>query len=395
MSGELLDLLLAVLLVLGAIDGYRAGFVISLGSFVGLVGGGVGGAFLAPVLARHFSGNSRAIVGLVTVFALAAIGRGIAGAIGAFVRARVRSRSAQTLDAVAGAMISTVAVALVAWFIGSSLVRSPFPAVARAVDNSRILAFIDREIPPSAQAWFADFRRVVVDGALPRVFGALGAERIVPVAPPDAAILSDPDVRRAGASVVKILGTAPACSRDVEGSGFVFAPGRVMTNAHVVAGVRAPIVELATSDRRYRAAVVYYDPRIDVAVLRVDGLPAPPLAFDLATAETGDPAAIAGFPENGPYTVVAARIRGAEMARGPDIYQDAQVTREVYAVRGDVEPGNSGGPLLDAAGRVDGVIFGKAVQDPQTGYALTARQVQAAAQAGRTATAPVSTDGCD
>ncbi|MCL6551465.1 MAG: MarP family serine protease [Acidothermus cellulolyticus] len=395
MHGDWLDLLLLVLIAAAAFDGYRAGFVVGVLSFVGLVGGGVAGAFLAPVLARHFSGNARAIAGVITVFVLASIGRGLAGALGAFLRDRVRGQSGRIVDAIAGAIISVIAVLLVAWFIGSSLVRSPFPAVARAVNNSRILAAVDREMPPTVAAWFADFRRVVVDGALPRVFSALGAERIIPVAPPDPAILSDPDVRRAEASVVKITGIARACSRDVEGSGFVFAPGRVMTNAHVVAGVTHPVVHLAMSDARYAAVVVYYDPRVDVAVLRVDGLTAPPLEFDQTQAETGDSAAIAGFPENGPYTVVPARIRGAEFARGPDIYQSTQVTREVYAIRGDVEPGNSGGPLLDPAGRVDGVIFGKAVNDPQTGYALTASQVAAAARAGVTATQPVSTQGCD
>jgi S1-C subfamily serine protease len=106
-------------------------------------------------------------------------------------------------------------------------------------------------------------------------------------------------------------------------------------------------------------------------------------------------AVVAGFPEDGPYLTVAARIRGAELARGPDIYQDADVTRDIYAVRASVEPGNSGGPLLSTDGSVAGVVFGRAVNDPSTGYALTASQVSAAATAGRTATAAVSTRGCD
>jgi S1-C subfamily serine protease len=142
------------------------------------------------------------------------------------------------------------------------------------------------------------------------------------------------------------------------------------------------------------ATVVYYDAKVDVAVLVVKGLHAKPLPFSGVLGSSAD-AVVAGFPEDGPYRTVAARIRGAELARGPDIYQDADVTRDIYAVRAQVQPGNSGGPLLDTAGGVAGVVFGRAVNDPSTGYALTASQVSAAATAGRTATAAVSTRGCD
>jgi S1-C subfamily serine protease len=142
------------------------------------------------------------------------------------------------------------------------------------------------------------------------------------------------------------------------------------------------------------ATVVYYDPKVDVAILEVSGLHAKPLAFSGVLGSSAD-AVVAGFPEDGPYEAVAARIRGAELARGPDIYQDAEVTRDIYAVRAQVQPGNSGGPLLDTAGEVAGVVFGRAINDPSTGYALTASQVSAAATAGRTATVPVSTRGCD
>jgi S1-C subfamily serine protease len=118
------------------------------------------------------------------------------------------------------------------------------------------------------------------------------------------------------------------------------------------------------------------------------------LSFSQPLSASSD-AVVAGFPEDGPYSATAVRVRGAERARGPDIYQDANVTREIYALRGQVEPGNSGGPLLDRDGQVAGVVFGKAVNDASTGYALTAAQVDAAATAGRAATAAVSTRGCD
>lgn len=394
MHGDWLDIVLVVLAALSALSGYRQGFVVGILSLVGLLGGGVIGAEIAPPIAHHFAGSAEAVAGVVVVFAAASIGRAVAGAVGSVIRHQLHWRQVRAADSAGGALVSVVAVLLVAWFIGSSLVQSPFPGVAREVNGSRVLTAVDRAVPSQVQAWFADFRKVVANGGFPQVFGALGAERIVPVAPPDPATLADGHIVGVQQSVLKISGAARSCSRQIEGSGFVFAPGRVMTNAHVVAGVRSPSVQLPDG-RRLRATVVYYDPYVDVAVLDVSGLDAKPLSFDTSIAGLGTSAAIAGYPEDGPYTLAAVRVRGVENARGPDIYQDRQVTRQVYALRGDVEPGNSGGPLLGTDGRVDGVVFGKAVNDSETGYALTARQVAAAASAGASATQPVSTQGCD
>ncbi len=394
MHGDALDLLLVALVALSAYSGYRQGFVVGVLSFVGLLGGAVVGAQLAPFFARHFAGTLGPFVGIVIVFTIASLGRIGAGALGTILRRRLRWESARKVDAVGGAVVSGVAVLLIGWFLGSSLVQAPFPSVARQVNGSRVLTAVDHEVPSDVRTWFSDFRTVVAGGGFPQVFGALGAERILPVSPPDAAVLAQPGVAAAAASMVKVTGDARSCSRRIEGSGFVFAPGRVMTNAHVVAGVRNPTVQLGGVGAPLPATVVYYDPRVDVAVLSVARLTAPALSFG-GPLSTSASAVVAGFPEDGPYLASPVRVRGAERARGPDIYQDAQVTREIYAVRGDVEPGNSGGPLLDSHGAVAGVVFGKAVNDPATGYALTAAQVSVAAAFGRTATDAVSTHGCD
>jgi S1-C subfamily serine protease len=165
-----------------------------------------------------------------------------------------------------------------------------------------------------------------------------------------------------------------------------------MTNAHVVAGVTRPNVEVG--GQRRAATVVLYDPDRDIAVLAVPGLTASPLSF-AGAARTGDSALVIGYPQDGPYRADAARIRGTQNAKGPDIYQRRTVIREIYALRSRVRPGNSGGPLLTPEGRVLGVVFAAAADDPQTGYALTAREVASDAAAGRTATAKVGTEGCD
>ena len=159
---------------------------------------------------------------------------------------------------------------------------------------------------------------------------------------------------RARASIVKIEGTAPSCSRRIEGSGFVFARHHVLTNAHVVAGVAPGPEVMTTHGRALHARVVLYDPRRDVAVLYVPDLHARPLSF-AEPAQSGENAIVAGYPLNRSFTANAARIGGTEAARSPDIYQNTQVTREIYSIKAQVRPGNSGGPLLDSGGRVIGV----------------------------------------
>jgi len=186
---------------------------------------------------------------------------------------------------------------------------------------------------------------------------------------------------------------ASSCSERIEGSGFVYAPHYVLTNAHVVAGVtEGP--DVFTAQGQFAARVVLYDPKTDLAVLYVPLLKARPLSF-AAQAKIGSNAIVAGYPEDGPFTPVAARIGSIEQANSPDIYQTANVTRQIYSVRAQVEPGNSGGPLLAPGGRVYGVVFAAATSVPNTGYALTAQQVAADAAAGQNRTTRVSTQGCD
>ena len=192
--------------------------------------------------------------------------------------------------------------------------------------------------------------------------------------------------------MLKITGVAESCARRIEGSGFVYARDRVMTNAHVVAGVDRPRVQVGSEQRA--ATVVLYDPRRDVAVLRVPGLGLRPLPFADRPAESGDDAIVVGYPEDGPFFVGPARVRDRLEIRGPDIYDDRTVTREVYAILGDVRSGNSGGPLLAPDGSVYGVIFAAAVDQQRTGFALTAAEVAGAARIGGTAATKVSTGDC-
>jgi S1-C subfamily serine protease len=248
-------------------------------------------------------------------------------------------------------------------------------------------------MPDAATTWFASFRRLLDQDGFTEVFGGIGSPHTVNVKPPPPGLAHSAVVRRSEPDVVKITGIAESCSRQLEGSGFVYAPDRVMTNAHVLAGVTSPSVQ-TIDGRTLPAQVVLYDPKTDIAVLLVPDLNLTPLTFAGALS-TGDTAVVAGYPENGGLTLGAARVRDVQNARGPDIYQDRQVTRQIYSLYAKVRPGNSGGPLLTTAGDVAGVVFAAAIDDPHTGYALTAQQIAADAATGRTANTDVSTEGCD
>ena len=392
MPGDLLDLILIALAAAFAVAGYRQGFIIGVLSFVGFLGGAAVGAVFSPTIARALvSGPARqALVAIVVVFIAAMIGQLVASLAGAAVRSRVTWRPVAFVDAVGGAVVSVLSVLLIAWLIGSAVANAPFPAVAGQVSGSVVLRGVDRIMPPTAHVMFSDFRRLLASGPYTQVFGALGAEGALTVPPPDPAVLNAAGVQRARPSVVKIVGVAPSCSRTLEGSGFVFAPQHVLTNAHVVAGVRGGV----TVAGHRHGKVVLYDPERDIAVIYVPGLRAPPLAF-ASPPNRGDSAIVAGYPLNEQFTVVPARIGSEQSANSPDIYQAHTVTRDIYAVRAVVRPGNSGGPLLAPSGDVDGMVFAAAVDVSDTGYALTAGEVASDVSAGRAATAPVSTQSCD
>lgn len=392
----MLDAVLIVLLLLFAVTGYRQGFIVGVLSFAGFVGGGVLAALGAPGLIQDLveDPGRQALLAIAVVFVSAAMGQFLASYLGTLVRNRVTWDSARVLDALGGAIVSGLSVLLVAWFIGSAVANSALPFVTGQVQNSRILQSVDAVMPHSAHTGFSTFRRIVDQSAFPQVFSGLGTGEPAEVEPPDPEVLTTQELIDASMSVVKVLGTAPTCQRRVEGTGFAYAQDRIMTNAHVVAGVTDDLRVVTREGHQLPATLVLYDPQQDLAVLHVPGLELPPLSFENAAVK-GDDAVVAGFPRNSGFTAVPARIRAKQTAQGPDFYHSQQVSREIYQVRAVVRPGNSGGPLLSPQGTVYGVVFAAATNEDETGYVLTADEVAANAQQGLTATQEVSSQECD
>ncbi|MGI8433529.1 MAG: MarP family serine protease [Nocardioidaceae bacterium] len=387
-----LDLVLVLFVIVYAVSGYHQGFLIGAASTFGLLLGGLIGVQVAPALLDRFDqGLSVSTAALLVVIACAFVGQAIGAVLGGQLRRRVSWRPARVADALSGAALSVLAMLLIAWVLGVAASGTPLRSLNEQVRESTVLDAVDGALPGGSDRILSAFSSLVDSTRFPRYLEPFSTERIKDVPAPTARVLRRADVVQAGASVVKVMGAAQSCSRTVEGSGFVFADERVMTNAHVVAGVSAPLVRLDDTD--YRSRVVYYDPDVDVAVLYVPGLPARSLAF-AATAASSDPAAVLGFPENGPYDAQPARVRDEQTLRSPNIYGDETVYRDTYSIYSLVRQGNSGGPLVDARGRVLGVIFAASLTDSRTGYALTADQVAEASDAGTGAVRGVDSGGC-
>jgi S1-C subfamily serine protease len=387
---NLLDWVLLVIVVLYAVSGYWQGFITGLFATIGLLIGGLIGVWLAPTVLGDASPSI--LVSLAAVFIVivcASLGQALLQVGGARLRDQITWQPVRALDAAGGAVLSGAAALLVAWALGVALSGSGLHGITPLVRDSKVLAEVDHILPDEASSKLSAFNNVVGTTFFPRYLEPFAPERIVPVPPGPQRMLTDPDVQRVAADVVRVRSTN-RCHQGIEGSGFVYAPDRVMTNAHVVAGVAAPLVDIHGSS--VPAKVVYYNSDLDVAVLSVPTGSVRPLRFAAGTA--GEGVAILGFPQNGPYDVQAGRVRADQRLRSPDIYGQGTVIRDVLSLRGLIRPGNSGGPVVDSAGEVVGVVFAASVTSSDTGYALSSRQVAQAAAAGQVASREVSTEGC-
>jgi S1-C subfamily serine protease len=389
---NLLDWCLLALVALYALSGYWQGFVTGAFATAGLLLGGLLGVWLAPIALGDAEPSLWVSLGALFIVILAAsVGQAVFQYAGSRIRARIRWQPIRAVDAIGGAALSAAAVLVVAWALGVAVSGSRIGAITPTVRDSAVLAKVDSVLPGQATGVLQAFNNVVGTTFFPRYLEPFAPERIVEVEAGPRRLLTDPDVVDAQSSVLKVRGTN-ACGTGLEGTGFLYSEGRLMTNAHVVAGMRQPEVELGDGTS-VTATVVLYDPDVDVAVLALDDGDLPHLVFD-RDAAPGDGVAIVGYPQDGPYDVHSGRIRSEQRLRSPDIYGEGTVIREVFSLRGLVRPGNSGGPIVSSAGDVVGVVFAASVTDRDTGYALTADQVGRSATIGISRDAPVSTGDC-
>ena len=338
---------------------------------------------LAPHVVIHIEGTrTKLFVTLFLILGLVVIGE-IAGVVlGRAVRGAIRNRTLRMFDSVVGVGVMVLAVAVVAYLLATPLTSTNQPNLAAAVRGSKVLSQVDGFAPPWLKAIPNRAKALLDTSGLPEVLGPFGRTPIINVDAPDAALIDDPVVAAVRPSVTKIRGVAPGCQKVLEGTGFVVSPNRVMSNAHVVAGSETVTVE--ADGQTYDATVVSYDPDADISILDVPGLQAAPLPFVQESGEDRHRRAGARLPRRRRISAPPRRGCGRpSSSRAPTSTSSKTVDREVYTIRGTVRQGNSGGPMIDRQGRVLGVVFGAAVDDAETGFVLTAREVGAPADQAR------------
>ncbi|QFS94021.1 Serine protease [Mycobacterium sp. THAF192] len=373
-SSQWLDIAILAVALIAAISGWRSGAPGSLLALVGVALGAVAGVLLAPHVVDHISGpRTKLFATLFLILVLVVIGE-IAGVVlGRAVRGAIRNPVLRVADSVVGVAVQLVLVLTAAWLLGSALSSSPQPNLAAAVRDSKVIAEVDAVAPSWLRSASERLAALWDTAGLHDVLKPFGPTAVAAVDAPDAALAESAVVGATSPSVVKVRGLASSCQKVLEGSGFVVAPNRVMSNAHVVAGSESVSIEVG--GQSYEAGVVSYDPDADISILDVPNLPSAPLQFADGEAPSGTDGIVMGYPGGGDFTATPARVREIIELNGPDIYRTTTVTREVYTIRGTVQQGNSGGPMINRSGKVLGVVFGAAVDDADTGFVLTAEEV--------------------
>ena len=382
MRFTLIDLVILVALLFAIGSGYRRGFWLSLAQYIGLLGGVVAGAALVPVVmdGLHITGpTARSVGGILVLVIVGAIGSSLGYGLGEPIRLRLLARPDRgRADSLLGAVFSAIALLSVSWFLGLSLARGPSPQLGEVIQRSVILRSLDAAAP-RPPAFLGRVEAILSGVRFPSAF--TGFEPLVPSAQPVPPSADTPGIRKAAAATFKIVGYG--CGGIVFGSGFPVASGLVLTNAHVVAGTQGTTVRMPDG-RALNARVVLFDPNRDVAILSVPRLGVAPLPE--AAAQRGTTGAAIGYPGGGDEKILPAVVDGEVQAEGRDIYGQNLVIRHIWITEADVKPGNSGGPLVDQAGNVLGVIFAASTMQPGQSYALTDAEVQPDinAAAGRT-----------
>lgn len=366
----LLDAIIILFAISALFRGREIGFVRQAFSTLGFFGGLFLGALIQPTTVKlaHTAGT-RSLITLVTTIGMALVLMAIGEYIGVGAKRRVLHNRLNNFDNLLGSALS-VGTLLIGIWLGTALVSSlPSPAVQAAFQNSRIITALNNHLP-SAPTVIARLGRLVDPNGFPQVFIGQepGPSRLLPL--PNLGDLQTAVVADR-ASVVKVEGQG--CGGIVEGSGFVAGSGLIITNAHVIAGIKHPYV--IDANGTHSATALWFDPNLDFAVLRVSNLAGRALVIAAQQVTIGTAAAVLGYPGGGSFRAEPAVIQNQFTANGRDIYGGGNTTRDIYEVQADIIPGNSGGPLVARDGSVIGLVFAQSTSYAHVGYALTNSQI--------------------
>ena len=384
----LLDVLLVLVFIAALVNGYRAGLLRTAAGLVGLVLGGIASYFAMPWVAGVIPAPEwRAPAAIAVALVLLSLGAWLGAIVGRALRRGVRAVKLGLLDRVLGAIGNLIVSAFVVALVASGVSAMGVPTLSPAVAGSRVLGALDAVTPGPARSLLAELRTAALGQGIPWLVEVIDGPTAAPEVPPGG--IDNAQLAAAAASVVRITGTAFQCGTNMSGSGFVVAEGRVVTNAHVVAGVTEPIVE-APGQPAVAGSVVAFDAENDLALIAVPDLATPPLT--IADAASGTDVAVGGYPYGGPFELRPGRV----MAVGPLTIEEAgrSSTREIMTVAADVDRGNSGGPVLTGDGAVGGVVFAKSDSIANVGYAIPVSTLSPLADAAPTLAEPVDSGSC-
>lgn len=384
-----LDIAIGLGLLSYTLYGMRAGFALSVSGLAGFVLGAVGAFFAIPLITSAITDPDwRVRTVLIAVFGLPVTGQLLGSSIGRTIQQRLKRSPLNIVNRLLGGAVNLIVAAIVLPMLAFGVGALGVPIVSSAIASSSVITAINGLTPDPLKALEAQIRALVTQDAVPRLLGALAPDATIAV--PTASDGTAAQIL-AGKSVVKITGSAYQCGQNQSGSGFVIAANRVITNAHVVAGVDSPVVEV--NGQAHSATVVHFDTQKDLAVLAVKGLGVAPISIGYTLAP-GTKAVFDGFPLGGPYSTSQAAVQQVSTARIPDIYGGNDSPREIYYLSANVQEGNSGGPLIATNGQVVGVIFAKSPTSQNLGFALTMSELAPVAQGAAGYAAPVSSGHC-
>ncbi|PFG31901.1 MarP family serine protease [Paramicrobacterium agarici] len=389
-AGIIVDVILVVILLVAVIGGWQRGMLHTIGAIAGMIVGGIVALLVMPLVSGNVpAAGWNVVLAVACGIILVGLGISLGSWLGKLIAGPVRKIKLGIVDRLLGAVVSGIVALLVVMTLGMSTSTLGLPTLTQAMASSTLLKTLENATPTPVLGAISQFRSLVITDGIPSVLDAAGIPDNIEI--PDANTDS-PALHAAAQSVTRITANAPACGTRSAGSGFVIDDGLVMTNAHVVAGASDVVVE--TPGELPRAgSVVYFDADADIAVIDVDGLGAEPLPFN-PTPDAGATVFFQGYPFGGPFVSRSAAVVNTGDMTVSSIYGEPGVTRSVTTLAAHVQHGNSGGPLLDKNGAVVGMIFAKADNQPDVGFALSMAELSPVlAQAG-SFSSPVSTESC-